>query len=224
MLTAIVVTLTVVVAVLMVLVVGLLRSHAEILRRLHELGADAFDDGRHRATPVVTPIAEHSPSPADDAGLVGHRAPDAITGSRPTGGVVSVALTGRAEATLVAFLSSGCVTCAVFWDELSDPRRASVGSGIRVVVVTKDPDRESPGEIARLAPPGLTTVMSSAAWTEFAVTASPYFALVEPGGGIVGEGTAQTWSQVSGLLDRAAADGILGVDRGRSRNKRAGQS
>ena len=33
-----------VIAVLGVLVVGLLRSHAEILRRLHELGAGVYDE------------------------------------------------------------------------------------------------------------------------------------------------------------------------------------
>ena len=219
MLTAIVATLTVVVAVLTVLVVGLLRSHAEILRRLHDLGADAYDDGPGHTAGRAQP----SLVPADDAGLVGHRAPDAIAGSSPTGGALSVALAGRDEATLVAFLSSGCVTCATFWDELANPRQASLGPGIRVVIVTKDPDREAPGEIARLAPPGLTTVMSSAAWTAFSVTASPYFTLVEAGGAIVGEGTAQTWSQVSGLLDRAAAEGLLGVDRGAHRGRRAGQ-
>ncbi len=42
--TALVVALTAVVALLSLLVVGLLRSHAEILRRLHELGAGLDPD------------------------------------------------------------------------------------------------------------------------------------------------------------------------------------
>jgi hypothetical protein len=43
--TAVVVALAVVVGVLAVLVVGLLRSHAEILKRLHVLGAGLDDAG-----------------------------------------------------------------------------------------------------------------------------------------------------------------------------------
>ena len=42
--TALVVVLALAVAVLGVLVVGLLRTHAEILRRLSELGAGVYDD------------------------------------------------------------------------------------------------------------------------------------------------------------------------------------
>ena len=41
---ALVILLGLAVAVLGVLVIGLLRSHAEILRRLHELGAGVYDD------------------------------------------------------------------------------------------------------------------------------------------------------------------------------------
>ncbi len=48
--TVLVVILTVVVALLTALVVGLLRSHAMILRRLHDLGAEA---SARRATPVL---------------------------------------------------------------------------------------------------------------------------------------------------------------------------
>jgi hypothetical protein len=210
-LTALVVMLTVLVGVLGVLVVGLLRSHAEILRRLHDLGAGVYDehDGPEALPHRSVDQAPHPAAPVDDAGLVGRPAPEAIVGSTPGGGALSVPLVDRPGATLVAFLSSGCVTCASFWDELASPRgRRDLGRGTRLVVVTGGPERESPADIARLAPAGVTTVMSSAAWSEFAVTATPYFALVDEHGDIVGEGTASSWSQVTGLLARAAGDGF----------------
>ena len=53
--TAVVVTLAVVVALLVVLVAGLLRSHADILRTLHDAGLSHDGDSRseERAVPAV---------------------------------------------------------------------------------------------------------------------------------------------------------------------------
>ena len=76
--TALVVTLAVVVALLVVLVAGLLRSHAEILRTLHDAGlghdpdAGADADGAPGAAPAArpaTPTSGPSPEASDLAGV-----------------------------------------------------------------------------------------------------------------------------------------------------------
>ncbi|WP_421119286.1 hypothetical protein ACE2AJ_18275 [Aquihabitans daechungensis] len=59
--TAIVVLLALVVAVLGLLVVGLLRSHAEILKRLHQLGAGLDpDQPQPAASPAPTPVTSRA--------------------------------------------------------------------------------------------------------------------------------------------------------------------
>ena len=98
--TALVVTLAVVVALLVVLVAGLLRSHAEILRTLHDAGlshdpdtvADAPAAPRRRAGGApATPTSGPSPEASDLAGVTPDG--DAIA--------VGVARRGRADAARV---------------------------------------------------------------------------------------------------------------------------
>jgi hypothetical protein len=61
----------------------------------------------------------------------------------------------------------------------------------------------------------LPIVMSTEVWEHYDVPAAPYFVYVSgPAGKVVGEGTAQTWSQVSTLLSSAAADGTTGPPAG----------
>ena len=50
--------------------------------------------------------------------------------------------------TLLAFLTSGCSTCAVFWSALANPHASPVPGGARVVVVTKGAEAESPARLA----------------------------------------------------------------------------
>ena len=54
--------------------------------------------------------------------------------------------------------------------------------------------------------------MSSAAWDDYRVPASPYFVLVDGTQGVIGEGSAASFGQLAGLLDRATID--LGVAQG----------
>lgn len=192
--TAVVVALGVAVLLLGVLVLGLLRSHAEILRALHRLGVD-LDPGAVGALPrpVAGPLGAGAEVPTD------------LTGLAPSGGAVSVALVGDGRLTLLAFLSSGCLTCRPMWEALRSPEVAIPG-GARPVAVTKGPQEESPASVAELAKSGVTTVMSSEAWDAFAVPGSPYFVLVDGRGRIIGEGTAATWPRVLELLGEALAD------------------
>lgn len=217
MMTAAVVVLGLAVALLGVLVVGLLRTHADILRSLHELGVGLDGVGG-----TVGPVAVRGPVVRTRPGVPEPRpggadtAIEPIVGTTPSGGSAALSLTPRPHATVLAFLSAGCTTCAGFWEafrgEVSLP-----GEGTQLVIVTRGPEHESPSDIARLAPPGVTTIQSTEAWVRFGVPGSPYFALVDGAEGqIVGEGSATTWDHVTELLQRAVDDGgvRLSTDRG----------
>jgi hypothetical protein len=204
--------LTIAVALLAVLVVGLLRSHAEVLRRLHELGAGVYEEDLPDTRPLV-PLT--GPDIRTRDGVAPPREADTpardVAGVTPAGEAVAVGVAGAPHSTLLAFLTSGCSTCAGFWaafaDGVAHELPAMGGEGTRLVVVTRGAESESPAEVHRLAPPGVLTIMSSQAFDDYAVPVNPYFILVDgPGGRVVGEGAAATWSQVAGLLDRAAAD------------------
>jgi hypothetical protein len=202
--TALVSILAVAVILLGILVVGLLRSHAEILRALHRLGVNldpAATDHAHgqpARPPMPPPAGEGELGPAAD-----------ITGVTPSLEPVAVSVTGAGRLTLLAFLSSSCLTCRAFWEAFADPDVALPGDA-RLVVVARGADSESPAEIARSAPPAVTTVLSSEAWETYHVPGSPYFVLVdgsEPR--IIGEGTGTGWEQVAGLLASALGDAGL---------------
>lgn len=196
------------IALLGLLVAGLLRSHAEILRRLHELGAGLEE-------PATAPGA----APADVA--IGVRPglayppqtwpePRDVVGETPAGEAAAVAVTGSGPGTdgagtLLAFLSSGCGTCAGFWRAFAEPTRLGLPAGVRLVVVTKGPEQESVVALRELAAPELTVVASTAAWTDYAVPVAPYFVYVS-GGRVTGAGAAATWEQVARLFDQAYAD------------------
>lgn len=218
--TALVIALTVTVVVLAVLVAGLLRSHATILRRLHELGA-GVEPGA--ATPLPTVDAAAS----DD----GPRRPAGVPETAPTGraasDLVGTSIGGDALAlrvrdvehdTVLAFLSSGCTTCSGFWEALDEG--VDLPAGTRLVVVTRDLAEESPAILADLAPDGVTVVCSSAAWRDHAVPGSPYVVHVDgPSGRVRGEGTGGSWEQVARLL--ADATGDLAYVGGPRRARRA---
>jgi hypothetical protein len=181
---------TVLLVLLVVLVAGLLRSHAELLRRLGPAGADGA-----QAPP---------PTPRRDPGAP---APG-LAGSTPAGDPVSLSFEGGASGpTLLAFLTTGCSTCAGFWEEF-DAR--ALPSGIRTVVVTKGSEREQPARVRELAPARVPVVMSSAAWRDYGVPGAPYFVLVD--GSVQGEGVATTWGALSSLVADAVADRRLSAD------------
>lgn len=183
----------VVILLLLVLVAGLLRSHAEILRRLHELG------GGEDLSAV--PLA----SPRRQLGLVPLQS---VTGASPGGDAAVYSISGSRGHTLLAFLSTGCATCGPLWATLSE---VEPPPGFRTVVVTKGAEAESPAEVRRLAPAAAAVVMSSDAWDAFSVPATPYFVLVDGGSGqVVGEGSARSWSGAFGLMQRGLADSIPG--------------
>jgi len=215
--TALVVGLTVAVALLGVVVAGLLRSHAEILRSLHELGAGREDTAPGSAGgPVDLPFEVGRgvlTAASGGSGVTGTRAPD-VAGSTPAGDTVQVSVTAGGGATLVAFLSSGCLTCHGFWERFAAPA-PGLPPATRLVVVTQGPERESASAVLRLAGPDLLVVMSTAAWEAYEVPGSPYFVLVDAATGrVAGEGSATGWDQVQRLVGEAAGDLALARSRG----------
>ncbi len=203
--------LAVVVAVLTVLVLGLLRSHAEMIRILHDLGlSQALDPSVANPGRPSFDTINGVPGPRPLSGSVaGTSAAIDIVGVTPAADAVSLGIGGTSHPTLLAFLSSGCTTCADFWQAFANGESTRLpGGATRLVVVTKGPEHESPGAVASVASPELTTVMSSQAWLDYGVPASPYFILVDgPSSSIVGEGAAATWTQVVALLRDAVDDG-----------------
>lgn len=194
--------LAVAVGVLAVLVFGLLRTHAEILRALHRLGAGL--DGE-----TASYGAEHGglrgPAPA----AAGRKARD-IVGTRPGGGPAKVSVIGAGRVTLLAFLSSGCRTCRSFWEAFASPDLAMPVPGTRLVIVGQDPAHDSESALAALVPSGVKAVLSSAAWQDYDVPGSPYFVLVDgAASAVIGAGTATDWEQMRGLLGQAVADDAM---------------
>jgi hypothetical protein len=77
-----------------------------------------------------------------------------------------------------------------------------------LLVVTKGPDEESPSVLSQLCPPDIDLLMSSQAWTDFAVPGSPYVVVADGRTGRVkGEGSGSSFSQVGGLIQQSVADG-----------------
>jgi hypothetical protein len=192
--TAIVSIETVLLVLLIVLVAGLLRSHAEILRRL----------GRAEDEPDVVPAIPTSRRERISA--------PPLAGTTPAGDAVSLSFAGDgASPMLLAFLTTGCSTCAEFWDGLHEPR---LPAGVQVVIVAHGADRESPAKLRRIAPPRVPVVMSSQAWKDYTVPAAPYFVLVDET--IRGEGVATTWHALSSLVSDAIEDERDGGGNGRA--------
>jgi len=210
--TALVVGLAVAVGLLGVLVAGLLRGHAEILRSLHELGVDldpsspgtrvAGSSSGARGATTALPLPGVRPTPArpSDTDLID------LTGTTPRGDALSLAVTGVDHDTLVAFLTTGCSTCRGFWDAFRSGV-SDVPGGARLVVVTRGAEAESPGTVAGLAG-SVPVVMSTEAWEHYDVPYAPYFVYVSgPAGRVMGEGVAATWPDVRQLVANAVADG-----------------
>ena len=202
-LTALVIVETIVVALLAVVVVSLLRSHAELLRRLPA----PEDEQEHHAHGAAVPIGS-APAMPSSLPTPKRRASEArdIAGTTLGGDQVVVSAASGSD-TLFAFLSTGCLTCQGFWDGLQPDVREPLPGETRVVVVVKDPAFESPSRLAKLAPPDVPVIQSSAAWEDFGVQMSPYFCFVDGATGDVrSEGAAMTWDQVSSLLTDALFD------------------
>lgn len=206
---AVVIAEGVAVVLLGVLVLGLLRSHALILKALHELGAGlelekqaAGDRSPSRSTLNL----QEGPSNFQE-GVVANGRPATTRAADIAGtslvGTTSAVAVGRGR-TLLAFLTSGCSVCETFWQQFRDGTTDVPGDG-RLLVVAKGPEEESASALRTLAGGDLEVVQSSGAWTDYAIPGSPYFVYVEDAT-ITGEGSATTWPQVRDLMAQAVND------------------
>ena len=190
---------TVLLVVVLVLVAGLLRSNAELLRRVGRAGDEATPRSGGRGTVATQQPADLAPPPASN-----RRSTRAVpvAGTTPDGDAIKLDFDGGApRPTLLAFLSSGCTSCAEFWETLAEP---VLTDRVQTVIVTHGPDRERSTRLRSLAPAGVPVIMSSRAWDEYGVPGSPYFVLVD--GAIAGEGVATTWPALSSLVNDAIED------------------
>ena len=198
---------------LAIVVVALLRSHAEILRRL-----DA-GEGALVGRPGAGVLDPSLPRPRGREGVLA--APD-LAGANLAGEAIQVGLMPGGPSTLIAFLSSGCLTCHRFWESFGSADRPTVPGGGRLVIVTRDSSHESPSRLRELAPAGIPLVMSSQAWERYEVPTSPYFVYVDGASGeIHGEGAASGWEQVVSLIGDSLED--ASPPPGRSGPERAGR-
>jgi hypothetical protein len=213
---AVVVVSTFVVLVLGVLVAGLLRSHADILRSLHELGVGVGDPAAvSHEPPDVTTIPPPAPSGASELGPA-----PTVTGLTPSGDARAIAVDNNDGLTLLGFLSSGCATCAAFWEALQSPESLDLPDQTRVAIVTKGPDREIPSEVRALVTGGVPVVMSTEAWIDYQIPGSPFFVLVDGRNGhMVGKGVARHVGQLAELIRRAEYD--RSPDSNRHRRRRS---
>ena len=212
--TGLVIAEAVAIALLGLLVAGLLRSHAEILRALHDLGGGADHSHGAPAAASTAKVVSELDFPGVREGIAPPRSVDVtdaalrvadISGLTPWDESIAVGVSSDESRSLVAFLSTGCGTCAGFWDELNQPGGARLPADTRLVVVTKGEDEESISALRRIAPQDASVIMSSQAWADYQVPGSPYFLLVE-GGRVTGEGSGSTWQQVRALLGQASDD------------------
>ena len=209
------------VGVLALLVFGLLRSHAEIIRALHRAGIPLEEGGGH---------PERTGAPVELRSSPDGAAHD-IVGVSPAGSPTKISVTGVRGLTLLAFLSSGCRTCETFWTAFAKPDLDLPDPGTRLVIVGQDPPLESEAAFSGLAPPGVKAVLSSAAWQDYDVPGSPYFALVDgTNDRMVGSGTAANWDQMRNMLRTALGDYLREIDpesgatSGRDRERRADEA
>jgi hypothetical protein len=176
--TAVLAVETLLLVLLLVLVAGLLRSHAAILRRLGPADTAAPPPPRPRPTDAAAPIA----------------------GRTPLGDALALSFV-EGQPTLLAFLTTGCSSCATFWDALGTQQPPR---GAQTVIVTHGSEREQPGRLKKLQPDGVPVVMSSRAWEDYGVPGAPYFVLVD--GAVRGEGMATSWTALSSLIADAIED------------------
>jgi hypothetical protein len=207
--TALLVVETAVLVVLCVLVGGLLRGYASVLRRLHQL-----DGGVAGSEHPGRPEFRTAPGVVEPAGLDTQRiegrdewaAAHDIDGVTLRGEIVSVRTVGVPHDTVLAFLSASCEGCAGFWHELAEAGWTAP-QGSRLLVVTRGADAESPSVLSQLCPPEVDLVMSSEAWSDYQVPGSPYLVVTDGRTGRVkGEGSGVSFSQVGGLIRQSIAD------------------
>lgn len=188
---------------LAILMVGLLRGHAELLRRTGGVHVDGSPPpaGEPPVGAGALPEPRGEETPAWD-----------VAGRTLRGDAVKLAMRSERN-TLLAFLSSGCLSCQPFWEQLDEVAGGSLPGEARLVVVVKDASYESPSRLRPFLSPDVPIVMSSQAWLDYKVEMAPYFIYVDGNlGAVTSEGAASSWPQVLSLLGDAIADHQMALE------------
>ena len=209
---SILIAMAVVILLLGIVVVGLLRNHAEVLRRLDRLGVRLDDadrpDHQHDSTLALRsgPTTNGSASVSD------------LVGVTPEGEPATVSSSIGDDPLLLAFLSTSCTSCTNFWERFEAPASLIGRTRFRVAVVTLGPEEESPTRAIGLRRGTADVLMSSSAWSDYAVPGAPYFVVIDPRAGeVIGEGTAATFPALEEFLLDASNDREW--DRARARDR-----
>ncbi len=177
--TILVVAGAVVIGLLAMLVIGLTRKNAEVLRRLE----------------AAERTAEVSPTGAE--------ARD-IAGMGLNGKVVGVRVHEPGRSTLLAFMSTTCSNCGRFWKAFSDTEAIATLGDTRLIIVTYGTEHEVPTEIAEVAAPEIPLVMSSIAWNTYGIPGSPYFVMISGATGLItAKDSAGDWDDLLALVGSA---------------------
>lgn len=115
-----------------------------------------------------------------------------LTGVEPDLTPRTIPLVGARGATLLAFLGSTCVTCDGLWRGADRADRRS-GRPLRIVIVTRGTEAESPDLVAAKAPQSVPVLMSEAAWTACGVGVAPAFVVVGADGVATPLDVPATW-------------------------------
>jgi hypothetical protein len=195
---------TLLIILLALLVFGLLRSHAEIIRAVQSYGRELGRDDLTEASPHDLPPTAGQVVPA--LGIAGETI-DKKPAEYPLWATDD-------RDTVLAFLTTGCTTCQTFWDAFQSDD-LELPSETRLIVVAKDRRHESRARLRRLAPANHDLVLSSDAWTTYQVPASPYFVYITGANAMVaGQGTAESWLQVLNLLALTREEDELAEEEG----------
>lgn len=212
--TAVVTIESLVLGIIVVVVIGLLRAYGEILRAQSDGSAASSPPEAARQSEPPFQVREGLPAPNGVAGSPAHD----VVGVNIEGGGVKVAVPRSGGLTLLAFLSSGCLTCADFWRTFRDG--VSLPAGARGVIVTRDLTEESLSKLRELAGGATLVVASTATWQDYGVPGSPFFVLADGTTGLVrGQGTGATWTQVESLVRQYLDD--YDLDQSTDANRRA---
>ena len=214
----------VVICVLGLLVVALAHSYAGLASRVGATTLPGDATAGSDRTGMVASGASGASGATGESGASGASvAIRDLEGVTPDGETVLLVLAEAATDTLLAFLTSTCASCQRLWDELPDAIDSIRRTGVRLVIVVKGPEQESPARVVELATAvrDVDVVMSSGAWHDLAVPGSPYFALVQGASGkVVGQGTALRWQQVMDLIGVARGDARVAVGAKSRRDRR----
>jgi hypothetical protein len=106
--------------------------------------------------------------------------PHDIDGVAPDGSPRIISIPAAADPFLLLFLSSSCQGCLDLW-EGTEILRAALPDRLRLVILTRGPDREDAGALLELAVPGTEVIMSSQAYEDYGVGGPPFLVVVSEG-------------------------------------------